>query len=80
MASSQGLLPPPDALSQLDDIARNDESKGAVVHSFDPDASPQEKAAAAGKSRDQLESFVKQDSSSAAKGISTAIVLTTLLV
>ncbi|EIW86483.1 tricalbin [Coniophora puteana RWD-64-598 SS2] len=34
---------------------KKDETKGATVHKFDPDASPQEKAAAAGKARDQLQ-------------------------
>ncbi|KIJ68717.1 hypothetical protein HYDPIDRAFT_81596 [Hydnomerulius pinastri MD-312] len=31
-----------------------DAAKGAAVHSFDPDASPQQKAAAAGKGQDEL--------------------------
>jgi hypothetical protein len=42
---------------QANDIVQNDSSRGNVaVHSFDPDASPAEKAAAAGKARNQLAS------------------------
>ncbi|KAJ7071483.1 C2 domain-containing protein [Mycena amicta] len=44
-----------------------DDANGRVaVHSFDPEASPAEKGAAAGKARDQLKS-VKQDSGPAAR-------------
>jgi hypothetical protein len=32
----------------------NDQAKGVAVHSFDPDATPEQKAATAGKARDQL--------------------------
>jgi hypothetical protein len=42
---------------QANDIVQNDASRGNVpVHSFDPDASPAEKAASAGKARSQLTS------------------------
>ncbi|KAG2155499.1 C2 domain-containing protein [Suillus clintonianus] len=51
------------AQTQLHDIMSNDASKGAIVHSFDPDASPQQKAAAAGMQRDQLKSITGQDGS-----------------
>ena len=45
------------AQGQANDIVQNDASRGNVaVHSFDPDASPAEKAAAAGKARNQLTS------------------------
>jgi hypothetical protein len=45
------------AHGQANDIVQNDASRGNVaVHSFDPDASPAEKAAAAGKARKQLTS------------------------
>ena len=40
--------------AQVRETFLNDQAKGAPVHSFDPDASPQEKAAVAGKARDQL--------------------------
>jgi len=40
---------------------RTDQDKGATVHSFDPDASPNEKAAAAGKARDQLKDIRPKD-------------------
>ena len=39
----------------------NDQAKGAAVHSFDPDATPKEKAAAAGKARDQLKDIRHKD-------------------
>ncbi|EGO02737.1 hypothetical protein SERLA73DRAFT_165692 [Serpula lacrymans var. lacrymans S7.3] len=35
-------------------MLKDDADKGAAIHSFDPEASPQEKAAAAGKARSQL--------------------------
>jgi hypothetical protein len=45
------------AHGQANDIVQNDASRGNVaVHSFDPDASPAEKAAAAGKAGKQLTS------------------------
>lgn len=44
----------PDAL--LDQLAI-DESKGAVVHSFNPEASTAEKAASAGKASSKLRSI-----------------------
>ncbi|KAH9081855.1 tricalbin [Lactarius deliciosus] len=45
------------AHSQANDILQSDAAKGNVaVHSFDPDAPPAEKAAAAGKARTQLNS------------------------
>jgi hypothetical protein len=45
------------AHGQANDIVQNDASRGNVaVHSFDPDASPAEKAAVAGKARTQLTS------------------------
>lgn len=39
----------------------NDQTKGVAVHSFDPDASPEQKAAAAGKARDQLKDIRPKD-------------------
>ncbi|KAI9462339.1 tricalbin [Lactarius psammicola] len=45
------------ARSQANDIVQKDAARGNVaVHSFNPDASPAEKAAAAGKARSQLNS------------------------
>lgn len=66
MASSNGALDP-HSQAQLNGIKHQDEAKGAVVHSFDPDATPQQKAAAAGKGRDQLQSANK-DLSAGDKG------------
>ena len=55
MASS---LPPAAAsLADAHDMLSKDAARGnATVHTFDPDASPEEKAAAAGKARSQLKS------------------------
>jgi hypothetical protein len=41
-------------VAHLAGIMHEDQSKGAAVHTFDPNASPAEKAAAAGKARDQI--------------------------
>lgn len=58
MASS---LPPNgvSASAQANNILREDAKKGNMaVHTFDPDATPEQKASAAGKGRDQLKSVV----------------------
>lgn len=47
--------------AQARETLLNDQAKGVAVHSFDPDASPQEKAAAAGKARDQLKDIRPKD-------------------
>jgi len=47
--------------AQARDTFVNDQSKGAAIYSFDPDASPGEKAAAAGKARDQLKDVRSKD-------------------
>ena len=39
----------------------NDQAKGAPVHSFDPDATPEQKAGTAGKARDQLKDIRSKD-------------------
>jgi len=52
-ALEPGKLEPRDAQAILD-VAKTEANKGSVVHVFDPDASPQEKAAAAGKAKDGL--------------------------
>ncbi|KAB5592905.1 hypothetical protein CTheo_3616 [Ceratobasidium theobromae] len=44
------------AQAELNGIKHEDEAKGAVVHSFDPNMSPEEKAAIASKGRDTLKS------------------------
>ena len=45
---------------QLQSYLNENEAKGAPVHSFNPDASPQEKAAIAGKAQSQLQSVRQQ--------------------
>lgn len=50
------------AQAEVDGIMQQDADKGRVaVHSFDPAASPSEKSAAAGKSRDQLRNVNAQE-------------------
>jgi hypothetical protein len=43
-----------DAKAQVNRIMKQDRDKGVAVYSFDPDASPSEKGAAAGKGHDLL--------------------------
>ena len=45
---------------QLQSYLNENEARGAPVHSFNPDASPQEKAAIAGKAQSQLQSVRQQ--------------------
>lgn len=47
------------ANAELNGIVKQDAAKGVAVHTFDPEATPQEKASAAGKGRDQLKSVNK---------------------
>lgn len=47
----------------------SDQVKGVPVHSFDPDATPEQKAAAAGKARDKLKDSRPKDLDPA-KGLS----------
>ena len=47
-------IPASHASPELNGIVHDDEAKGVAVHSFNPDASPQEKAAVAAKSKDQI--------------------------
>lgn len=39
----------------------NDQAKGVPVHTFDPDATPEQKAAAAGGARDKLKDIRPKD-------------------
>lgn len=66
-----GFAPPnSEAQAQLNHIVKSDEAKNRVaVHTFDPNASPQEKAAAAGQQKDKLKS-VKPDTSAGGTGMS----------
>ena len=61
MASQSGATQP-SGREILDDIKKKDEVKGAIVHSFDPNTSPAEKALAAGQARDQLQSITQNGS------------------
>ncbi|KAG8709183.1 hypothetical protein FRC08_018492 [Ceratobasidium sp. 394] len=49
------------AHAELNGIQKQDAAKGAVVHTFDPNMSPAEKAAAAGKARTELQSNKAQE-------------------
>ncbi|KAI0639057.1 tricalbin [Trametes polyzona] len=54
-ASVDGAPVPPQAQAKLNGIVESDAAKGRVpVHTFDPDASPEAKAAAAGKGQGKL--------------------------
>lgn len=57
MATANGHPPPPaDSQAKLNGILSQDASKGRVaVHTFDPDAPPEEKGAAAGRAKDKLQ-------------------------
>lgn len=55
------------AQDKVDNIMDRDASKGRVaVHTFNPDAPPEEKAAAAGKAKDKLKSVNDSDSAGTA--------------
>lgn len=59
------------AHAQANDILQSDAAKGNVaVHSFDPDASPAEKAAAAGKARPKPNTASLENSNSGGRGMS----------
>lgn len=58
--ATNGAAPSP-IPAQLDAILKQDADRNRVpVHTFDPDASPQGKAASAGKARDQLQSIISE--------------------
>jgi hypothetical protein len=50
-------LPPDHPEAQVKGIIADDVAKGVAVHSFDPDASPEEKAATASRAKPQLGSI-----------------------
>lgn len=57
------------AQDQANGIVKQDADKSGVpVHTFDPDATPQQKAATAGKNEDQLKSVTKNKPSPASPG------------
>ncbi len=72
MASSLPPNGPPStvqAYAQAHDILQKDAARGNIpVHSFNPDASPAEKAAAAGKARTQLNSTITPNSNGGGRG------------
>src|SRR5713226_1099109 len=64
------------AQGQANNILQNDASGGNVaVHTFDPDASPAEKATAAGNARNQLSSTLPPKPSEGGQGQSSVHVL-----
>ena len=67
------------AHGQANDIIQKDASKGNVaVHTFDPDAPPAEKAAAAGNARAQLTSAIPAKPSDGGQGKSFLYPLSAL--
>jgi hypothetical protein len=64
------------AHGQANDILQKDASRGNVaVHTFDPDASPAEKASAAGSARTQLTSTIPAKPSDGGRGQPSLYVL-----
>lgn len=64
------------AHGQANDILQKDASRGNVaVHTFDPDAPPAEKAAAAGGARGQLASTIPAKPSTGGRGQPSLYVL-----
>ena len=60
-------------------LAQDREKQSVAVHSFDPDATPAQKAAAAGKGRSQLTNGNSKDDSPGGKGeCALRFVLTSL--
>lgn len=71
LSANGSVAPPPEVQEQVNGILRQDEVKDAVpVHHFDPDATPQEKAAVAGKDADKLESVISDNKPEVNKGAS----------
>jgi hypothetical protein len=67
-----GLTPPNPltAVQELNKIVRGDEAVNRVaVHTFDPDASPEAKAQAAGAGKDKLKSVKQAADDAGGKGI-----------
>ncbi|KZT23846.1 tricalbin [Neolentinus lepideus HHB14362 ss-1] len=57
-------------MAEVNNIVQKDTDNGRVaVHTFDPDASPEEKAAAAGKARNQLEPVSQKDTGAGGKEV-----------
>ena len=68
MASVDGAPISPSDQAKVNGIVEHDAAKGRVpVHTFDPDASPEEKAAAAGKNSGKL-GLNNDDLKASAKG------------
>jgi hypothetical protein len=66
MATSNGING--SAQDSINELLQADAKGHAPVHTFDPDASPSEKAAAAGKARDQLKSVTDSKKDDIVKG------------
>ena len=69
MASVNGATMSPNDQAKVNGIVEHDAAKGRVPgHTFDPDASPQEKAAAAAKNTAKL-GLENENLNSGAKGV-----------
>lgn len=78
MATLQPVQTPAqqEAQAEVNSIVQEDAAKNRVaVHTFDPDASPQEKAATAGKNRDQLKSVTDKPSETGVKGMWSRLLI-----
>lgn len=67
--STNGLAANQNGQAALDAALKKDADKGAAVHSFDPEASPAQKGAAAGKARDQLKSVKASSGPNVERGL-----------
>ena len=62
--------PATDAQAKVNGIVQNDQAKQRVpVHTFNPDSSPQQKAAAAGKAKTKLDDGSVREKAAGAKGV-----------
>ena len=69
MADANGSIPL-DAQAKVNDIVQQDAAKNRVaVHTFDADATPQQKSASAAKNEDQLKSITQNGDSPGGKGM-----------
>lgn len=70
MAANGGIATDPQ--QQINGIIANDANKQSVaVHTFDPDATPEQKAASAGKGSSQIKSVAEKGDDAGGKGESS---------
>lgn len=76
LSANGSLPPPPETQVPPNGILQEDEAKDAApVHCFDPDATPEQKAAIAGKDVEKLKSVIPDGVPEVGKGTSPHISL-----